>query len=110
MQPSSIHGLPADVTAIRLESAREDGTCQVTTTITEDKRVAAAVVTLDEQTAIVPRGAYRTTPTGSVEASRTFEGLSHQDALKQQSYLHLRHAVNLPKKPLLERVGQECHV
>ncbi len=99
--------------------------------MTEDKRLAAAIVALDFDTAIIPRGALRTTPTGAIEKSRTFDGLSKTnkflfvwytgqisylklyfilaglsdtDALKLQSYVHLRPAVGIPKKPLLERV------
>lgn len=108
--------------AIRVEAARDDGSKLVTTTITEDKRLAAVILAIDHDTAIVPRGALRATPTGSVEASRTFEGLAHRlhsdvrrelialaglgenDAKKLQFYLHARAAANLAKKPLIERV------
>ena len=98
--------------------SRDDGSKLVTTTITEDKRLAAAIKLLDQETSIVPRGALRTTPTGAVEASRTFEGavllpcgarltqagLSEADSASLHNYLHLRPATTLPKKPLLERV------
>ena len=49
----------------------------ITTTITEDKRLAAAIIALDLETSIAPRGAYRITPTGAIEQSRTFEGLCY---------------------------------
>ena len=64
----------AQVNAIRSEVSRDDGSKLVTTTITEDKRLAAAVKTLDHETSIVPRGVLRTSATGAVEHSRTFEG------------------------------------
>lgn len=97
------HDVPEEVKSIRSEVVREDGSKQVTTLITEDKRLAAMIATLDHDTAIVPRGALRLTPTNAIEQSRTFEGLNFIEAQNLQSYFHLRVAESLPQKTLLER-------
>ena len=64
----------AQLKSYRSESTRDDGSKQVTYTITEDRRLSAFIVALDYETAIVPRGDLRKTPTGTIEASRLFEG------------------------------------
>ena len=49
--------LPAEVAALRKEDVKEDGTT-VYTTVTEVKRLAALVAAIDDECAIVPRGAF----------------------------------------------------
>ena len=44
------------------------------TTITEEKRLAALVATIDADVAVAPRGAYHRTPTGKIELNPSFEG------------------------------------
>ena len=45
------------------------------TTITEEKRLAALVATIDSDVAVAPRGAYYRAPTGKIELNPSFEGL-----------------------------------
>ena len=45
--------------SIRVEETKGDGSIIVTTTITEEKRLSAAIGAIDHETRVVPRGAYR---------------------------------------------------
>ena len=89
--------------SIRVEETKGDGSIIVTTTITEEKRLSAAIGAIDHETRVVPRGAYRKTPADQIEKCQTFGGLSHQAAGKIESYMHFRQPVTLLKKSPLER-------
>eukprot|EP01137_Pigoraptor_chileana_P033813 Opistho-2@25345 len=93
--PSFEHRLPAAPTA--------DGTEGEELIVTEEKRLAALVVRINQAVSIVPRGAFIKTPTGVVEPNRNFGGLSVSAAAKLSSYFHFREAINLKKKSLLQR-------
>eukprot|EP00043_Microstomoeca_roanoka_P021484 m.255307 g.255307 ORF g.255307 m.255307 type:complete len:294 (+) comp19354_c0_seq1:366-1247(+) len=95
--------LPAELEAIRKEETKGDGSIVVTTVITEEKRLAAAIQAIDFETRIVPRGALRKTPADKIEQCQSFSGLSHQAAGKIESYMHFRPPVSLLKKSALER-------
>ncbi|EGD80944.1 hypothetical protein PTSG_01527 [Salpingoeca rosetta] len=95
------------VEAIRSEETKGDGSIVVTTTITEEKRLAAAVAAIDKETRIVPRGAYRMTPSDVVERNHGFGGLSHQAAGKIESYMHFRQPITLLSKSPLERARMD---
>jgi len=51
--------LPAQVSALRKEETKPDGSIVVTTTINEERRLAATVHLVDQSARIVPRGAFR---------------------------------------------------
>jgi len=82
------------------EEAQEE---ENTITIKEEDRLASAIAQIDEDVAIVPRGAYIKTPHGTVIRNRSFEGLQIQEAGKLSSYFHFREPVRLNEKSLLEK-------
>lgn len=85
--------------------------------VKEEKRLAATVLAIDEETSIVPRGAviltsdHRVLVNPSFEGMKLslfvaqFEGLNMPGAMSLRSYLHLREPRNLAKKSLLEKEG-----
>lgn len=62
------------VQALRKEEKKDDGSVVYTTTISEDKRLAALVVTIDSDGAVAPRGAYCKSPSGQVDLNPSFAG------------------------------------
>eukprot|EP01139_Manchomonas_bermudensis_P022357 Amastigsp_a689469_25.p1 type:complete len:322 gc:universal Amastigsp_a689469_25:1009-44(-) len=71
--------------------------------LTEEQRLAYTIDAIDFDTVAVPRGAYVKTATDAVVPNPAFEGLPLALAQHLHSYLHLRPAVNLYTKTLLER-------
>lgn len=59
---------------MRSESTREDGSTVVSTTVTEDKRLAAVVAAIDAEVGIVPRGRYKITAADEVQVNGSFCG------------------------------------
>jgi len=51
--------LPQEVSALRIEETKGDGSLLVTTRIPEEIRLAATIKSIDYETRIVPRGAFR---------------------------------------------------
>jgi radial spoke head protein 9 len=96
--------LPDDVKAMRSTEEKEDGTT-ITTTISEERRVAAAIQWIDSECSIVPFGAFIKTAGGEIKNAPNFSGLSTEDAGKLASYLHFRVPVNA-RSPL-ERAQQD---
>jgi len=96
--------LPDDVKALRSVDQKEEGST-VTTTIAEDKRLAAVIAAIDHECAAVPYGAYRKTAAGEIVPTPNFGGLSGEDAGKLSSYVHFR--VPLAKKEPLERASSD---
>jgi len=82
------------------EEAQEE---ENTITIKEEDRLASAIAQIDEDVAIVPRGAYIKTPHGTVIRNRSFAGLLIQEAVKLSSYFHFREPIRLLEKSLLEK-------
>jgi radial spoke head protein 9 len=74
-----------------------------TVVVKEEDRLAAVVAEIDHDVFIVPRGAYIRTPTGQIVNNRSFEGLPVSDCTKLFSFSHFREAIEIPKKPLVER-------
>lgn len=99
--------LPADVSACRKAETKEDGVV-ITTVITEEKRLSAAIAAIDHDCAIVPHGAYIKTADGTVVQKRNFEGLSTADSATLDNYLHFR--VPIVKRTALERSQQDKSV
>lgn len=58
--------------------------------LTELERLAHTVVCIDQDTCVVPRGAFQMTPVGLIEKNKGFEGLSPSDCAKLSSYLLMR--------------------
>eukprot|EP00056_Hartaetosiga_gracilis_P010234 m.150058 g.150058 ORF g.150058 m.150058 type:complete len:298 (-) comp13277_c0_seq5:2228-3121(-) len=95
--------LPEEVEAIRHEETVGDGSTVVTTTISEEKRLAASVAMIDEETRIVPRGAFRMDDSENIVPCESFNGLSSHDAGKIASYCHFRAPVTLLQLSDMER-------
>lgn len=76
---------------------------EVTVHLKEEDRLAAVVALIDEDAAIIPRGAFIRTPLGEVHTNRSFEGLSVTEAGKLSSYLHFRENQRYPKKTIKEK-------
>ncbi|XP_030639183.1 radial spoke head protein 9 homolog [Chanos chanos] len=87
---------------LRREEEDEAVEEEVTVKVSEEKRLAATVFTIDTEVSVVPRGAYIKTPHGTVQNNRSFEGLSVTEASKLRNYLHFTEPKNLKKKSLLE--------
>ena len=60
---------------------------------------------IDEETAVVPRGAFLQTPTAEVVKNRLFEGLSVNEAAKLSNYFHFREPKNLSEKSLITKAN-----
>lgn len=92
--------LPEEVDALRRTENKEDGTTQITTVITEDRRLAATVAAISADAFIAPKGSIRALPSvaGKAETVKGFSGLSVADAGRAASYAHLR-APKTVKKP-----------
>lgn len=97
--------LPAEVAKTRSTEQSSDDSTVVTTTITEEMRLATIVGSIDRDCACVPYGAYLQNAAGEITYKRSFEGLSHADSGKLQSYLHFR--VPEKKRTALERAQQD---
>ncbi|EDQ91947.1 uncharacterized protein MONBRDRAFT_23250 [Monosiga brevicollis MX1] len=90
------------VASLRKEETKSDNTVIVTTTLSEEKRLAAVIHLIDQAARVVPRGAYRKTPGDKIEKSHTFSGLSFQDAGKIDNYMHCREPETLKMKTNLQ--------
>ena len=97
--------LPAEVAKTRSTEQSSDDSTIVTSTITEELRLATIVGAIDRDCACVPYGAYLQNAAGEMSYKRSFEGLSTADAGKLQSYLHFR--VPEKKRTALERAQQD---
>eukprot|EP00049_Salpingoeca_infusionum_P005722 m.96175 g.96175 ORF g.96175 m.96175 type:complete len:293 (+) comp13065_c0_seq1:387-1265(+) len=91
--------IPAELAAIRQEETKGDGSIVVTTTVTEEKRLAAAVMAINFETSPIPRGVLKKTSAGEIEHSHSFGGLSTAAAAKLENYLHRRAPGSVPKSP-----------
>ncbi|XP_077972759.1 radial spoke head protein 9 homolog [Styela clava] len=76
---------------------------EVTIHLKEEDRLAAVISSIDEDAAIVPRGAFVRTPLGEVHTNRSFEGLSVTEAGKLSSYMHFREGQYHTKKTIKEK-------
>lgn len=56
----------------------------------EEERLAAVIAMINEDTLLVPRGAYVRRPTGFIVPCRTWEGLTPAEAILPKNYLHFR--------------------
>ncbi|KAG7320164.1 hypothetical protein KOW79_016017 [Hemibagrus wyckioides] len=75
---------------------------EVMVKVSEERRLAVTVFTIDKEVAVVPRGAYIKSPHGTVQTNRSFEGLNPTEAAKLNNYLHFTNPKNLKKKSILE--------
>ena len=78
--------------------------------VSEEKRLAYLVETLEFDVAVVPRGAYLKTATEVVTANPTFDGLPVPISTSLAMYCHFRPAVRLLTKSLLEREADDAHL
>lgn len=95
--------MPSDLVAARKEETKEDGSLTITTTVTEDRRLAATIALIDTEAGIVPRGAFVQTAGGAVSSNPSYVGMTLEDALKPGSYLHWREASGLNRKTHAEK-------
>lgn len=56
----------------------------------EEERLAAVVATIDEEVAVIPRGAYVKGPLGEVVTNKSFKGLPLEEANQLKYYFHFR--------------------
>ncbi|KAJ8409171.1 hypothetical protein AAFF_G00241920 [Aldrovandia affinis] len=75
---------------------------EFTVKVTEEKRLAATVFTIDRDVSVVPRGALIQTPHGTVQVNRSFQGLSSLEAGNLKNYLHFTEPQHQKKKSILE--------
>jgi len=73
--------------------------------LTELERVAAAVVSIDQSTSVVPRGAFFMTATGDIHKNEAFTGLSPSDASKLSSYQLFRAPVDSRTLASIRKAG-----
>ncbi|XP_008311104.1 radial spoke head protein 9 homolog [Cynoglossus semilaevis] len=69
---------------------------------TEEHRLAVTIHLIDDESSVIPRGAFIKNPHGFVQVNRCFEGLTESQAAKLDSFLHFRDPKTLKKKSLLE--------
>ena len=69
----------------------------------EEERLAATLWKIEQDAVIIPRGAYVLQPTGDVQRSRTFEGLTATESGKLTNYFHFRPPIRLEQKSLVYR-------
>jgi len=82
-----------------------DDTQEETIMVKEEDRLAAVIAEIDHDALIVPRGAFVKSPSQEVYDNRSFEGLSVSEAAKLCNYAHLRPAVQLNDKSLLQKAS-----
>lgn len=70
----------------------DDAAAPSTTSINESTRLAYAVVAIDNDTHIIPRGVLMQQPQGEVYVNTAFEGLNSEDSKQRGSYVHCRPA------------------
>lgn len=71
--------------------------------LTEEARLTCIIDRIDEDTLVVPRGAFSIDQADHVSENKLFGGLSATEASNLSFYLHLRRPKVVPKKSLLER-------
>lgn len=76
-----------------------------TINIKEEDRLSAVISEIEQDSKIVPRGAFVRTPTSQVLQNRSFEGLSMSEAAKLCSYMHFGDAIRLEEKSLLQKAN-----
>merc|ERR1711988_643574 len=76
-----------------------------TDAITEEKRLAAFVAAVDEQCAVLPKGALLLDARHRVVPSPTFRGLSPDMAMDLQAYVHWRVPTQADKKKAFDTKG-----
>mgnify|MGYP001296968440 CR=1 FL=1 len=91
-KPDAPVSLPADAERLRSEA---DG--QITTRVTEEMRLAAAVAAASADCLLVPRGAFRKAPEGGLQPCRLFGGLSTDDGTVLSNYLKLLQPLSSPR-------------
>ncbi|XP_030051597.1 radial spoke head protein 9 homolog [Microcaecilia unicolor] len=69
----------------------------------EEARLVATIALIDQESAVVPRGAYVKSPHGQVELNRSFQGLSMTEARKLTNYFHCTPTLNPQTKTLEEK-------
>ncbi len=67
----------------------------------EEDRLAAVISRIEEDSFIVPRGAFIMQPTSEIVRNRLFEGLTVNEAAKFSNYFHFRETKNLQNKSIL---------
>jgi radial spoke head protein 9 len=75
--------------------------------IKEEERLACVIQMIDSEAAVVPRGAYKLTPEGSVLANQNYKGQELADASKLSSYFHFFPPENLHEKTLLAKANND---
>ncbi|XP_062407008.1 radial spoke head protein 9 homolog [Sardina pilchardus] len=85
------------------EAVEED----IVVKVSEEKRLATTVFTIDQEVSVVPRGAYIKSPHGTVQTNRSFEGLSVSEAGKLRNYLHFNEPKCLRKLSILEMADSD---
>lgn len=77
--------------------------------LTEAQRLALAVLEIDFDTAVVPKGAYTLSEAHVVVPSGDFRGLAMSEAKQLQSYVHYRAPVNVASLRALARDDMHLH-
>ncbi|XP_068610003.1 radial spoke head protein 9 homolog [Brachionichthys hirsutus] len=95
-------GDPSHVYERQGEGERGERGEEEETKVNEESRLAVAVLQIDEEASVVPRGAFVKNPHGLVQVNRSFGGLSHSEAGKVGNFLHFSKPKNPKKKSILE--------
>uniref|UniRef100_A0A3Q3WFA3 Radial spoke head protein 9 homolog n=1 Tax=Mola mola TaxID=94237 RepID=A0A3Q3WFA3_MOLML len=75
---------------------------QLVTKVNEESRLAVTIHQIEEEVAVIPRGAFIKSPQDLVQINRSFCGLSESEARKLDNFLHCREPKNLKKRSILE--------
>ncbi|KAM3859994.1 radial spoke head protein 9 homolog [Diretmus argenteus] len=79
---------------------------EVSTTVTEETRLAVTIQRIDEEVSVVPRGAFTKTRDGPVQTNRCFGGLSHSEAQALDSFLHFAEPKRV-RRSLLDPLSED---
>ncbi|XP_028653118.1 radial spoke head protein 9 homolog [Erpetoichthys calabaricus] len=89
------------------KTGEEDQEEETSIKIKEEHRLTATISLIDDDVAVVPRGAYIQTPHGHIHTNRSFQGLSMTEAKKLNNYFHFTEPIYLKKKSLLEKADMD---
>uniref|UniRef100_A0A3B1JDF2 Radial spoke head protein 9 homolog n=1 Tax=Astyanax mexicanus TaxID=7994 RepID=A0A3B1JDF2_ASTMX len=81
---------------------QEEGGQTTKVKVNEEQRLAVTVFTIDNEVAVVPRGAYIKNLQGIAQPNRSFEGLNPSEAAELSNYLHFSESRKPRKKNIME--------
>ena len=92
-----------------LEESEEEKPILIPKNFTELDRLAYVVSAIDNDTHVVPLGAFKLTPEHELQRNTYFKGLDKSEIKMEEKYLHFRNVQDLLKKELLDKPDSIFH-